>query len=108
MNCRKARFGWHSICRAALLVGIVLSGSVRADSAPAMVNANSSGSYLNANLEYLVDDSDRLTVEQVARDGKFIPTHGAMALGVQSHPVWLRVTLQRAANVSSDWRRVAK
>ena len=104
MNCRKPRVGWHSICRAALLAGMVLCGSVRADSAPAMVNANSSGSYLNANLEYLVDDSDSLTVEQVARDGKFIPTHGAMSLGVQSHPVWLRVSLQRAANVSSDWR----
>ncbi len=104
MNGRKSSIGWQTICRATLLLGIFLAAAARADSAPFVVNAASSGSYLNANVDYLIDGTGSLTVEEVARSGKFIPTHGVMGLGVQSSPVWLRVTLQPAANAPVEWR----
>ncbi|MBL0077507.1 MAG: EAL domain-containing protein [Rhodocyclaceae bacterium] len=104
MNRKNRSIGWQGICSAAMVVSLVLSGASRADTAPVVVTPNSSGSYLNANLEYLVDQTNNLSVEQVARNGKFIPTHGVMGLGIQSNPIWLRVTLQRGANAPSDWR----
>jgi len=110
----KAAMFFHTIRRAArLLLPILLAllapaaPAVAAVAAPAtaplLLDAASSGAYLNPAVDYFVDASGQMTVEQVAASAGFVASGGRMGLANGNHPLWLRVSLRRTADAPSAW-----
>jgi diguanylate cyclase (GGDEF)-like protein len=88
----------------ALVATALISLPVFADSEPFLLHADSSGAYVNSNVDYFVDTTDRMGVEQISQDAKFSPTAGSMGVPATGHSLWLRVTLQRRPDAPSNWR----
>ena len=67
------------------------------------IKADSSGSYLNPKISYYVDEKDTMGADEVLHSAAFKPTDGRTGLGLQMHPVWLRVDLVRAPDAPQQW-----
>jgi diguanylate cyclase (GGDEF)-like protein len=91
-----------ALLRHALLLALLLIAPL-ANAAPVLLTSARSGDYLNADLSRHVDDTDIATLPQVIARGNFEPNQGATGLGLVGHPVWLRVTLQRAPGAPERW-----
>lgn len=72
-------------------------------SQPFTLDAASSGKSVNAYVDYFIDNSDQMTVEEVAASANFIPTEGRAGFSPSMHPLWLRLRLERAADMQPRW-----
>lgn len=68
-----------------------------------MIAATASGTSLNAGLDYLVDATGLMTIDDVRQSSQFAPTHGKTGSGYVGHPVWLRLTIQRSDDAPGRW-----
>lgn len=69
----------------------------------ATLNAASSGASLNQNVDVFIDQSGKMDLREVMAQAVFTPTNGVAGLGLVPHPVWLRFSLQRAADAPRRW-----
>ena len=74
-----------------------------ADAALLQIKADSSGAYVNPQVSYFVDDSDKLSAAQVVKSAVFTPTEGRTGLGLLRHATWLRLDVRRQADTPSEW-----
>lgn len=66
------------------------------------IKADSSGAYVNSQLAYFIDDSDKMSAAD-AMKATFLPTDGKTGLGLQRHAVWLRLNVTRLADAPEQW-----
>ena len=106
LSCRVA--GWAFLC--VLMAVAVLLGAGRALAADApsdtpalLLKSGSSGAYINPQLRYFVDESDKMTAEEVLQKAAFLPTEGKTGLGLLRHAAWLRVDVKRQADAPARW-----
>jgi diguanylate cyclase (GGDEF)-like protein len=67
------------------------------------IKPESSGAYVNSQLAYFIDASDKMTAADVLQGAVFTPTEGRTGLGLQRHAVWLRLDVMRAADAPGQW-----
>jgi two-component system, sensor histidine kinase LadS len=87
-----------------LLLLSLLSGP--AASSPIGLNASSSGSVLNEQIELLEDIGAQLTIADMADPAvqrRFQPAAGRATVGQSRHPWWIKVTLQRETGAPAQW-----
>ena len=87
-----------------LLLLSLLSGP--AASSPIVLNASSSGSVLNEQIELLEDIGAQLTIADMADPAvqrRFQPAAGRATVGQSRHPWWIKVTLQRETDAPAQW-----
>jgi len=59
------------------------------------IGPGSSGAYINPQISYFVDESDKMTAAEVLKSASFTPTEGRTGLGLLRHAAWLRVDVKR-------------
>ena len=84
------------------IICILSTGFALAAPAPLVLTSQSSGHYVNEHVEYFVDPSEKMTLDEVSRQ-TFIAANGKTVLAHIDHPVWFRLTLQRAPDAPASW-----
>ncbi len=67
------------------------------------IGPGSSGAYINPQISYFVDESDKMTAAEVLKSASFTPTEGRTGLGLLRHAAWLRVDVKRQPNAPAQW-----
>ncbi|MCX7206781.1 MAG: diguanylate cyclase [Proteobacteria bacterium] len=68
-----------------------------------LVESQSSGAYINSNIEYFVDVSEKMTLDEVRSQANFISVGGRNVLAQIRHPIWFRLKLERGHDAPLRW-----
>ncbi len=68
-----------------------------------LVQSQSSGAYINSNIDYFVDVSEKMTLDEVRSQADFISAGGRNVLAQIHHPIWFRLKLERSVDAPLRW-----